>query len=235
MDTAGLGQRLQEAFERCRNMDGSINERLEDYARALKAINPDFAEAVERLIVHLQKSGAGEKAPAAGEAMPPFMLPDEDGRIVTLNGLLLYGPAVVTFQRGHWCPFCRINLAAISQNIGTITKANGQVVAITPDRQEFVTTFKTDSAARFPILTDMDNGYALSLNLAVWIGAELEQMMAARGRRLPDYQGNDTWMLPIPATFVVGQDGIIKRRFVDPDFRLRMDVDDLLSALQEDR
>lgn len=57
-------------------------------------------------------------------------------------------------------------------------------------------------------------------------------MMDARGRRLPDYQGNDA---PIPATFVVGRDGIIKRSFVDPDFRRRMDLDDLLSALREDR
>ncbi len=231
MDAATVGQRLQDAFDHCRDMDGSINDRLAHYARALKDINPDFADAVERMIARLQTNGCGETAPAVGESMPLFALPDERGRIVTLDELLQEGSAVITFQRGHWCPFCRINLAAISQNISVIVQANAQVVAITPDRQEFSIAFKTDSAAQFPVLTDIDNGYALSLNLAIWVGSELEQMMGPRGGRLPDFQG-DAWLLPIPATFVVGQDGLIKRRFVDPDFRRRMDFDDLIDALR---
>ena len=49
---------------------------------------------------------------------------------------------------------------------------------------------------------------------------------------LPQYQGNDSWMLPIPATFVVGQDGRIKARFVDPDYRKRMAIEDLIAALK---
>jgi len=83
-------------------------------------------------------------------------------------------------------------------------------------------------------LTDVDNGYALSLNLAIWIGQELKKMMADRGRSLADSQGNDAWMLPIPATFVVGRDGRITARFVDPDFRTRMDLDHLIDAMKQD-
>ena len=60
----------------------------------------------------------------------------------------------------------------------------------------------------------------------------MEQFMSARGNVLPKFQGNDTWMLPIPATFVVGQDGRIKARFVDPDYRKRMAVEDLIAALK---
>lgn len=232
MDTVTIGQRLQEAFDRCRDMDGSVNERLASYANALKTINPDFADAVQRLIDRLQQSGSGENAPMPGDPMPPFALPDEAGRIVTLQSLLEKGPAIITFQRGHWCPFCRINLAAISQNLDAIRSARGQIIAITPDRQEFSAAFKSDAAAHFPILTDIDNGYALSLNLAIWVGLELERMMADRGRSLPLYQGNNAWLLPIPATFVVATNGIIRRRFVDPDFRRRMDIDDLIDAVQ---
>jgi peroxiredoxin len=77
----------------------------------------------------------------------------------------------------------------------------------------------------------MDNGYALSLNLAIWVGDEIQKMMTGR-HDLPEYQGNNSWMLPIPATFVVGQDGLIKARFVDPDYRKRMAIDDLLAALR---
>ena len=59
----------------------------------------------------------------------------------------------------------------------------------------------------YPVLTDIDNGYALSLNLAVWVGDEMQQILEAGGRDVPNYQGNQTWVMPIPATFVVAQDG----------------------------
>ncbi len=107
-----------------------------------------------------------------------------------------------------------------------------QVVAILPDRQKFTLQLKEDSGARFPILTDMDNGYAMSLNLVMWVGAEMEALLPAAGVNMPVYQGNESWMLPIPATFVVGTDGIIKARHVDPDYRRRMEIEDLLAALE---
>jgi len=100
-----------------------------------------------------------------------------------------------------------------------------------PDRQQFSSEIKIKGELPFSILTDIDNGYALSLNLAIWIGDEMQKMMAGR-QDLPEYQGNNSWMLPIPATFVVGQDGRIKARFVDPDYRKRMAIDDLLAALR---
>jgi len=78
----------------------------------------------------------------------------------------------------------------------------------------------------------MDNGYAMSLNLAVWIGGEMREMMLELGRDLPRYQGNDGWMLPISATFVVGRDGRIKARFFDSDYRRRAAVEDLIDSLK---
>jgi peroxiredoxin len=90
---------------------------------------------------------------------------------------------------------------------------------------------KEDCNVNFPILCDLDNGYAMSLSLAIWVGAEMEEYMSKIGRRLPQYQGNDSWTLPIPATFVVGKDGLIKARFVDPDYRKRMAIEDLIAAL----
>jgi peroxiredoxin len=224
---------LQAAFERCRDMDGPINARLASYAASLKAINPDFAEAVERLIVRLRANDCGEAAPGIGDPMPDFALPDDGGRIVRLDELLSRGPTAIMFHRGHWCPYCRINLAAIAKHSEDIHDVGGNVVVVTPERQEFAARFRSDAASPFPVLSDLDNGYALSLNLAIWVGRELEKMMAERGRALPQYQGNDGWLLPIPATFVVGRDGRIKARFVDPDYRTRMDLDQLIAALKQ--
>jgi peroxiredoxin len=84
----------------------------------------------------------------------------------------------------------------------------------------------------YPVLTDIDNGYALSLNLAVWVGDEMQQILESGGRSVPDYQGNQTWVMPIPATFVVDRDGVVTARFIDPDYRNRMTIEELLAALK---
>jgi peroxiredoxin len=230
-----LAEALEEAFRHCRDMDASLNERLQALADAVRTLNPTFAEAVDRLVGRLQHSGAGTSSPRPGDAMPPFVLPDETGRLVSLEQLLTKGPAAVVFHRGHWCPYCRISAQALVQAQGQVEKQGGQIVAIMPDREEFAAELKSEAKAPFPILTDVDNGYALSLNLAIWVGAEMERMIAEAGWDLPEYQGNDAWMLPIPATFVVGTDGRVRARFVDPDYRRRMSIESLLGALKSAR
>ena len=164
--------------------------------------------------------------------MPPFILPDENGCLVSLEQSIERGPIAVMFHRGHWCPWCRISIHALANVHDVIVGDGAQIVAIIPERQPFAIEFKREASSPFPVLIDMDNGYALSLNLAVWIGPDLERLLTSYGRTLPDYQGNDSWMLPIPATFVVGRDGIIRARFIDPDFRRRMTVEELLDALK---
>jgi len=235
MTSKPLPDAFEEAFRHCRDMEASLGERLDSFARAVRTLSPPFADAVDRLVSRLQKSGAGQNAPQVGEPMPPFHLPDEAGRVVSLDRLLSKGPVAVTFHRGHWCPYCRLNTKALAQAQTEIESNGGQIVAIMPDRQQFAETFKSESQAQFPILTDMDNGYALSLSLVVWVVAEMERMIASAGRDIPNYQGNASWMLPIPATFVVGMDGRIKARFVDPDYRKRMTVEALLTALRSAR
>jgi peroxiredoxin len=224
-------ENLEEAFKRIRGMDASLGEQLQAFAESSRRRQPQFAAAVDRLVERLRENGAGENAPQPGDPMPPFYLPDETGRMVALEQLLASGPVAVTFHRGHWCPYCRININALARAHQQISTDGGQVVAIMPDRGQFSSELKVKGEIPFPILTDMDNGYALSLNLAIWVGAEMQKMMA-EFRDLPAYQGNSSWMLPIPATFVVGRNGCIQARFVDPDYRKRMAIEDLLAALR---
>jgi peroxiredoxin len=225
------GRDLDEAFERARDLDVSLGEQLRAFADAARQLRPDFAAAADRLVERLRRHGVGDSAPLPGEEMPPFVLPDDAGRLVRLDQLLTHGPVAVTFHRGHWCPYCRININALARAHNEIASQGGQIVAIMPDRQKFVADFKSQAKVPFPILTDMDNGYALSLNLTIWVGAEMQRMMEGL-RDLPTYQGNGAWMLPIPATFVVGPDGLIRARFMDPDYRRRMAIADMLAALR---
>jgi peroxiredoxin len=232
MPTEILVKDLREAFEQARALDGSMAERLDVFADATRKLHPSTAAIVDRLVARLKQNDAGKDAPDHGDAMPPFVLPDETGRLVSLKDLLAQGPAVVTFHRGHWCPYCRISISTLVKAQPRVEALGARMVAIVPDRAQFASELRDDCNVKFPILSDMDNGYAMSLNLAIWVGAEMQEYMSKIGRMLPQYQGNDSWMLPIPATFVVGKDGRIKARFVDPDYRKRMTIEELISALK---
>ena len=223
---------LEEAFIRCRDMDASLPERLQAFADAVRAWSPQFQDAVDRLVARLKQYDVGESAPRPGELMPPFVLPDESGGLLTLDDVLEKGPAAIVFHRGHWCPYCRINTKALAETQEQIAAEGAQVVAIMPDTQQFAAGLKAESQAPFPILTDVDCGYALSLNLVFWVGSEMQQLIAAAGWDISNFQGNQTWMLPVPATFVVCSDRKVTARFVDPDYRKRMAVEDLLASLK---
>jgi peroxiredoxin len=223
---------LNRAFERARDLDGSMSERLDSFASDARRLHPAFAGVVDRFVDRLKKHDAGVAAPKLGEVMPPFVLPDENGHLVHLDELTRRGAAVVTFNRGHWCPYCRISINTLAKAQGRIEALGAHMVAIVPERGPFAAEMKFDSNVKFPILSDVDNGYALSLNLAICVDGEMKDVMRQIGRDLPKYQGNDGWILPIPATFVVGRDGRIKARFIDPDYRKRMAIDDLIDALK---
>ena len=230
--TSPLADSFRAALLECRDMDASLGERLDAFAASIRAISPPFSEAVDRLVGRLQKADVGAGAPGVGDLMPRFYLPDEKGHIVSLFGLLEEGPVAVVIHRGHWCPYCRINTRALAQTRPLIEAAGGRVVAIIPDRERYAAIIRAEAEAGFPVLTDMDNGYAMSLNLVFWVGEEMRTFMSAAGLDLTEYQANDSWMVPVPATFVVGSNGRIEARFVDPDYRKSMTIESMLSAFR---
>jgi peroxiredoxin len=232
MAAGTIVQQIEETVARCREMDGSLNERLTVVANAVRSLNPKFADAIEELIARLRQGGAGTEAPQLGEPMPAFLLPDENGTLIGLDDLIRTGPVAMVFNRGHWCPYCRLNTVALSEVHKEAGRSGARIVAITPETQAYTRRLKTWANAPFPILTDMDNGYALSLGLAVWVGSEVERYNKIAGVNLPSYQGNESWTIPIPATFIVGADGLIKGRYVDPDYRQRMAMDELVQGLK---
>jgi peroxiredoxin len=164
---------LEEAFFYCRDMDASLRDRLETFSAAARILRPAMQEAVDRLVVRLMASDVGNAVPQIGDQMPPFILPDEKGDLVCLASLLRVGPVAVTFHRGHWCPYCRINTKALAEAQTRIAAEGAQIVAIMPDRQQFASALKRESNMHYPVLTDLDNGYALSLNLAIWAGRRI--------------------------------------------------------------
>ena len=174
------------------------------------------------MLSRLKKAEAGSGSPNVGDVMPSFVLPDENGRLVSLEQLLDQGKAVVAFHRGHWCPYCRINADALSKI--------GQPVVIKPGVYRCNRRIKSEVQASYPLLTDLDCGYALDLQLAIKINDEKRSAMTSAGWDFSPFQDDDNWIVPIPANFVAGRDGLVKARFVDHDYRKRMDIDELLKA-----
>jgi len=158
MTTQSFAEQLNVLTQRCREMDGPLSVRLQAFADEVRSLSPSFADIVDRMVIRLKLSGAGESAPALGEAMTPFVLPDQDGHLTNLDDVLQRGPAVISFHRGHWCPYCRLNADALAKLEPEVAAAGGQIIAITPETQEFTGELKSDANATFPILTDVDNG-----------------------------------------------------------------------------
>jgi peroxiredoxin len=220
---------LEDAFHRICISEAPLSERLSSFSEVVRQFGRPFAEVYDDLVERIRSGEAGKAAPMPGDVMPPFLLPDGNNQLVSLDALLKDGPAVISFNRGHWCEYCLIELAAFRAALSEFSRTGARVVSIMPEAQSFISLTQHHEA--FPILADIDNGYALSLGLAIWLGEDVRRLYLELGLHLETYQGNDTWLLPIPATFVVGRNGRIIDRFVDPDFRNRMDIADILSAL----
>lgn len=235
MTERSFAAELAACTERCRNMDAPLSDRLAAFAGDVRRLNPNFADVVERMIARLRAAGTGSDAPRPGEPMPDFLLPDEQGRLHSLRDYTARGAVVVAFHRGHWCPYCRISATALAEAYPSIERLGAQLVAITPEVEKFNVELKAKSGAPFPVLSDMDNAYAMMLNLAFYVGDEKRREMSECGWDITPFNDSDAWTLPIPATFVIGRDGLVKARFIDPDYRKRMNVDEILSALGSGR
>lgn len=214
-------------------MEAPLNERLRLFSDALKDADPRYASAYDSLVNRLETARSGNSAPGVGDVMPSFALPDGDGRMHGLDEYLAKGPVVVSFNRGHWCPYCLVELNALKQGLNQLASAGASVVSIMPEVPEYVARVAADMGNAFDVLSDRNNGYALSLDLVIWIGDEVNDLLRSDQIALNVFHQNDAAFLPIPATFVVAQDGRITRCFVDPDFRKRMDIEEMLLALRQ--
>jgi peroxiredoxin len=231
MAEKNLSELLQQTTEDSRMMDASLGARLQMVADTVRQLRPDFTAVVDRMVARLEANQVGQNAPQVGEPMPEFILPDQDGTLVRLGALLEQGPVVISFNRGHWCPYCQLNTDGLAEIADDIRKLGGDIIAISPEMQQFGAALREYADAPFPVLTDLDNGYALQLNLVFWVGDEKREAMTQSGIDIQPYNGNDTWTLPVPATFVVGRDGLVKARYIDPDYRRRMELDAIVEAV----
>lgn len=223
---------LDETTEAAKAADRPLAQRLRIVAERVRELSPQFAQAVDAFVGRLVGAEAGGQAPQCGETLPRFVLPDQNGKLVALDALLEKGPVIIAFLRGHWCPYCRVTAAALAEIAETARELGAGIVAITPESRKFASKLDAETLGAFPILADLDNGYALTVNLAIWVDQHMSNLISGAGWDIPTYQGNDAWILPIPAVFVLNREGVIIARHVNADYRERADIDEILASLR---
>jgi peroxiredoxin len=218
----------------------SLQDRLDAFRNNFEAGGPPFRapawvhEPMHRAMAELIASGAASRALKVGDPAPAFILADPDGHSVSSADLLKQGPLVVSFYRGAWCPYCNMDLQALHEALPEIEQRGARLVAISPQTAVNSRRSQRENKLAFPILTDPHNDVAASFGLRYGLPDYLVDLYKNTFKNnLELVNGDDSWTLPMPARFVIGQDGVIRYAEVNPDYTRRPDPSELLPVLDD--
>jgi len=211
-----------------------LQQQLEELVAASRAKRSPAEQArMEGWIAGLCETGLGDDALRVGEVAPDFALPDADGRTVDFAEILARGPAVISFYRGSWCPYCNLELRALQQHLPEFAANGATLVAISPELPDASRKLVERDGLRFPVLSDTGNRVARLFGLMFRLPDALVDFYRGNGIDLAARNGDTVWELPVPATYVVGCDGVVAWAHVDCDYRRRAEPADVLAAMRE--
>ncbi|WP_417221377.1 peroxiredoxin-like family protein [Achromobacter spanius] len=217
----------------------SLQVQLDTFKAAFEAGQPPYnvpravVETMHRATAELINSGAAQRALKAGDMMPAFTLDDAEGKPVSSADLLRQGPLVVTFYRGVWCPYCNMDLQALQAALPAVQEAGAKLVAISPQLAANSRKAVRQNALTFPILSDSHNDVAAAFGLRFELQDYLVDLYKSLKNELPAFNGDASWTLPMPARYVVAQDGTIVYAEVNPDYTRRPEPSDMLPAIAQ--
>ena len=186
-----------------------------------------------RPIGQLITSGAALQALKEGARTPDFSLPDTHGTMVTLSHLLRQGPIILIFYRGQWCPYCHLTLRSYQQAMTHLQARGATLVAISPQTLHHSRALAEKLDLTFALLSDLGNQVARQFGLVFTLDEAVRHAYKQVGADLPRFNGNDSWELPMAATFLIDPSGIIRLAFVHPDFTRRLDPSIVIARLNE--
>ncbi|MFC4812894.1 peroxiredoxin-like family protein [Paenibacillus sp. GCM10023250] len=193
----------------------------------LSANNSHAAAVFGEYLQYLRDQGAG-KGLDIGETAPDFTLEDATGKWITLSEELKKGPVILIFYRGEWCPFCNLQLKAYDRIMGDIKSAGAQLIAISPQTPDHSLSQQEKLELSFMVLSDRQNKVAELYHLKY----KLPEFMHERLSMLPDINGDDSFELPVPATYVIDQSGRIIAGVSDINHRTRMEPSEALDIVR---
>jgi len=204
------------------NLSAQVRDRIPAEAQAA------MGKATEDLI----NSGVLDRSLKTGDRAPNFTLPNAVGKTVELNALLAQGPTVISFYRGQWCPYCNLELRALQQALPEIQRQGATLLAISPQTPDNSLSTVEKEELSFEVLCDVGNRVAREFGLVFQLPAEIRSIYEGFGIDLPAHNGDETFELPVPATYVVAPDGTIASAFVNADYTQRLDPAEMIAALK---
>jgi peroxiredoxin len=198
-----------------------------------KFFTPAMVEVMHRAVEDLIASGAQNRALKAGDKAPAFTLPDPDGNPVSSSELLAKGPLVLTFYRGAWCPYCNFDLSALEQARADIEARGASLVAISQQTAPNSRKSQRQNGLGFPILGDHGGEIAAQFGLRWTLPDDLREVQKALGADLTTFNGEDSWTLPMPARYVIAQDGMIAFAEVNADYTKRPEPSAIFPVLEQ--
>lgn len=211
----------------------TLQEKLDEItAQTRNLVQPERLELSERAIAELFATGIEDKLLKPGEVAPAFALPDANGKLVRSEDLLALGPLVVCFFRGRWCPYCVTELETWRDLFPAVREHGALLAAISPQtvRQNDFTVMQ--HSLPFPLLRDEGAAIAEKFGAAYSVPDSMQGYYRSILVNIPFINGEQSWRLPIPATFVIGRNGIVRWSQGHADFRVRPEPADVLKSLE---
>jgi peroxiredoxin len=201
--------------------------------RAWEARSPEERKARARAVEEVDEAGIPAGALAVGDSVPPFSLPDALGRQVSVSDLLDAGPVVISFYRGGWCPYCNLELRAMQEKLPELQELGATLVAISPELPDRSLSTVERNELSFPVLSDVGNRVAREFKLVHRIAPAVVAYQLGNGNDVAAFNGADVAEVPLPATYVVNQAGVVEYAFVSADYTRRSDPDEVAAAVRK--
>jgi peroxiredoxin len=198
-------------------------------------VQPERLAISERAVEELLLSGAESRVLAVGAKAPSFELLDFTGKQVRSSDLLALGPLILNFFRGRWCPYCATELESWRDLMGEVRDKGALFVAISPQTLRHNDFTADQHSLTFPVLSDPRCEVADQFGLGYALPLSMQKYYRSILVNVPFVNGDDSWRLPLPGTFVVGQDATILYAEAHADFRVRPEPRSVLDALPSRR
>jgi peroxiredoxin len=212
----------------------SLQVELEElYNGFTKKVPPEIVNVMLDATRRLADTGIAQNSIKVGEKAPEFELPNVNGQSVNLQSLLEQGPVVLNFYRGGWCPYCNLELNAYNKHLGDIENLGASLVAISPQTPDNSLSTAEKNDLKFEVLSDVGNKAADQYGLVFKLDSSLHDIYTKFGLVLPKFNGDDSWEIPLPGTYVIDTDGTVKYAFANADYTKRAEPDEVIAKLEE--
>ena len=194
-------------------------------AEALESFD-EYGEELESTLSTILKVKVGDKA-------PNFTLSNQLGNATSLSDLLKSGRVIVVFYRGAWCPYCNLQLGQLQSKMDLIKSTKTNLVAISPQTPDSSMSMAEKNNFEFEVLSDLGNTVARKFTTVYKHADKATNVIKSLGIDFEGHYGDDSYELPVPAVFVINQDGTVAfAKSEGGDFRIRVEPSEILSALK---